>query len=94
MNTQGPIVTTIPESKRADNFDISNLVSRTSDLSYRALPWHGTMESESSNLRGNGSFKNDEHENNFKIEKVRRKKSVIWNHKDSDLIHVDTNHTD
>ena len=29
-----------------------------------------------------------------KVEKVRRKNSVIWDHKYSDLIHVDPNHID
>ena len=30
---------------------------------------------------------------NIEVEKVGRKNSVIWNHKDSDSIHVDPNHT-
>ena len=31
--------------------------------------------------------------NDFEVEKVGRKNSVIWNHKDSKSIHVDPNHT-
>ena len=38
-------------------------------------------------------FENTERENNFEVEKVGRKTSVIWNHKYSDSIHVDLNHT-
>ena len=37
-------------------------------------------------------FKNDERKNNSKVEKVGCKNSVNWNHKDSDLIHVDQDH--
>ena len=38
-------------------------------------------------------FKNTERENNSEVEKVGRKNSVIWDHKYSDSIHVDLNHT-
>ena len=55
------------------------------------------MKSESEslveNLRENNIFENDEHENNFEVEKVGRKNSVIWNHKHSDSVHVYPNHT-
>ena len=44
MNPQGPISTTVLESNRAHNFDIFNLVSRTSDLAYRGFPWHVTTK--------------------------------------------------
>ena len=37
-------------------------------------------------------FENAEHKNNFEVEKVGRKNSVNWSHKDSNLIHVDPNH--
>ena len=55
------------------------------------------------NLRGNKSFKNAEHKNNFKVGKVGREKSLNWNHIDSildwnqkysDSINIDPNHTD
>ena len=81
------------------NYNIFNSVSRGS-------LWHGKMKSENENLvenlKGNKSFKNAENRNNFKIEKVWRKKSVNWNHTDSilnwnqkysDSIHIDSNHT-
>ena len=55
------------------------------------LSWRRKDESE--NLGGKKKFKNGERKNNFEVDKVRRKKYVIWNHKDSDLIHVDPNHT-
>ena len=35
---------------------------------------------------------NSERGNNFEVEKVGRKNSVIWDHKDSDSIHVNPNH--
>ena len=38
-------------------------------------------------------YENAEHKNIFQAEKVGCKNSVIWNHKYSDLIHVDPNHT-
>ena len=92
MNPQGPIVTMIPEYNRSNNSNIFISVSRTSDLAYRGSPYYGTIISEIKNLRGNKILENAERENNFKVEKVRRKNSVIWDHKYSDLIHVDPNH--
>ena len=44
MKPQGPIVTTIPESHRANNCDIFNSVRKTLDLAYRGLAWYGTMK--------------------------------------------------
>ena len=55
--------------------------------------WHGEATVESENLGGNKLFENVECKNNFEIGNVGRKNSVIWNHKESDLIHVDPNHT-
>ena len=50
MKPQGPIVTAIPESNRANNCDILNLVSNMLDLTYRGLLWYGTMKNETGNL--------------------------------------------
>ena len=47
------------------------------DLSYRGSTCHGTIESESENLIGNKFFENAERENNFEVEKVGHKNSVI-----------------
>ena len=44
MKPQGTIMTTFPESNRANNCDIFYLASKTSDLAYRDSPWHGTMK--------------------------------------------------
>ena len=38
-------------------------------------------------------LENTERKNNVEVGKVGRKNSVIWNHRDSDLIDVDPNHT-
>ena len=75
-------------------------------LAYRGLPWYGTTKNEAGklveNLRDNTVFKNSEHRDNFNVEKVGSKNSVNWNHTksilnrnktESDLIHVDKNHT-
>ena len=107
MNPQGPISTTIPESKRANNFNIFESVSRASDISYRGFTWHGKMKSESENivknLKRRKMFKNTKRKNNSEVEKVGRKKYLIWNHtnlilnwnkKVSKMIHVDTNNTE
>ena len=51
------------------------------------------MEIESENLRGNNIFENDERENNSEAEKAGSKNLVIWDHKDSDSIHANPNHT-
>ena len=56
------------------------------------LSWHGVEKSESENLGGNNIFENAERKNNFEVEKVGRKNSVIWNHNYSNLIQIDTNH--
>ena len=84
-------MTTIPESKSARNCDIFNSARGMLDLVYKGSPWHGAAKSE--NLGGNKIFENAECENNFKVEKVGPKHSVIFNHKDSNWIHVDPNHT-
>ena len=39
------------------------------------------------------NFENAERENNFIVEKVWRENYLIWNHKDSDSIHIDLNYT-
>ena len=57
------------------------------------MPWHGTERSESGNLGANKIFENAERKNNFEVEKVERKNSVIWNKKYFDSVHVDLNHT-
>ena len=80
-------------STRKGSCDIFDLVSRTSDLSYMGFLWYGTDKIESKNLGGNTNFENAESENNFEAENVGHKNSVVWNHKDSDSIHVDPNHT-
>ena len=54
-----------------------------SDLAYRSLSWNGAEKSESENLGGNHIFENAERKNIFEVEKVGRKNSVIFNHKDS-----------
>ena len=46
------------------------------------------------NLGGEKSFENADLESKLEVEKVGRKNSVIWNHKYSESIHVDPNHTD
>ena len=48
---------------------------------------------ESENLGGNKTFENVDRENNLEVGKVGRKIYVIWNHKDSESIHFDPNHT-
>ena len=77
---------------RQESCNIFALVIRTPDLNYRGSPWHGIVNSE--NLGGNFSFENAKHENNSEVNKVGRKSFVIWNHKYSDSIHMDLNHTD
>ena len=52
------------------------------------------MKFESENLRGNKSFEYAERKNISKVEKVGHRNSVILNHKYSDSIHLDPNHTD
>ena len=47
MNTQGPIITNIPESNRANNCDIFYSVSRNSDLAYRGSVCHDKTKSDS-----------------------------------------------
>ena len=89
MIPQGPIVTMIPESYIENNCDIFNSVSKTSDLAYRGYPWHGTMKNETinlvENLRENTIFKNAECKENFNVEKVGRKNSVIFDRTNSVL---------
>ena len=97
MKTQGPIMSIILEYNKEKNCDVFDLVRNTSDISYRVLTWHGTMKIKSENtvkkLRDNNIFKNDERKNIFEVEKVGRKNSVIWDHKDSDSIHANPDHT-
>ena len=70
------------------NCDIFNYASRTWDIAKRNLLWHVGAKIESENLGGSNIFENDERKNNFEVENFGRKSFVIWNHKDSDLIHV------
>ena len=76
------------------NFKIFNSVIRMLDISYRSFSWNGAAKRKSENLGGNNIFENAERENNFEVEKVRRKNSIIPNHKYSDLIHVNLNNDD
>ena len=69
--------------------NISGLVVIILNLDCSTLPWHGAAKSEIENFVGNKLFENAEHENIFEVEKVGAQNSVIWNHKDSDSIHVD-----
>ena len=94
MKTQGHIGNMIPESNSASKCEIFKSTRRTYDISYRVFPYHGPEKSEIKILGGNKTFKNADHENNFEVEKVDRKNSIILNHKYSDSIHVDPNHTD
>ena len=94
MKPQGHIGNMIPESNSASKCEIFKSTRRTSDISYRVFPYHGPEKSEIKILGGNKTFKNADHENNFEVEKVDRKNSIILNHKYSDSIHVDPNHTD
>ena len=93
MNPQGPILATISGFNSAINCNIFNSVRRTFYLDYRGLTWYGAAKIEIENLVGNNIFENAEHKNNFEVEKVGRKNSVIWNHKYSHLIHFDPNNT-
>ena len=92
MNQQGPIETNIPDTNSASNFDVFDYVRRTLYLAYRIVV-ECRRKSESKNFGGNNTFKNAKCENNFEVETVERKNSVIWNHKSSDSIYVDTNRT-
>ena len=76
------------------NFNIFDYIKVKLDISYRRSLWHGTAKSESENPGGNRIFENDERKNNFEFKKDGHKNSAIWNHKDSDLIHIDPNHTE
>ena len=87
VNPQGPIVARIPETNIASNYNIFDSIIRSSNLTYRGLSWNGSEKRESENLGGKKIFQNAESKNNFEVEKVERKSSVIWNHKYSDLIH-------
>ena len=77
MNPQRPIVTMVPESNSARNFYIFNSIKGALDISFRGLPWHIAAKSESENIGGNNIFENAERENNFEVEKVGHKNSVI-----------------
>ena len=49
-------------------------------FSNRSRSWHGAAQNESENPEGDSIFKNTRRENNFEVEKVGRKSSVILNH--------------
>ena len=55
--------------------------------------WHCTEKSESKHPGYNIIFENAERENNFEVEKVGRKRSVIFNHVDSNHINTNSNHS-
>ena len=92
LNPKGPIGTIIPDTNIVSNYDIFNSIIRVLDISYRISLWHGTEKNYSETLEAETFFENTERKNNFQVEKVGRKNSVIWNHKDSDLIHIDPSH--
>ena len=96
MNPSRTIGSPHPQIKytRQGDFDIFDSIKGMLDLNYVGFPWHGAVKSGVENLGGNKSFKNSEQENNFEVEKVGCKNSEIFNQKDSDLIHIDPNHTD
>ena len=55
------------------------------------MAWNGTGNSESKNLEGDSTFKNDGRENSFEFETFGRKNSVILNHVDLNHINTDSN---
>ena len=57
MNPQGHMVTTIPESSRANNWNMFNFVSSTYYIAYRGFLCNGTTKSEIESLRGNKILK-------------------------------------
>ena len=63
-----------------------------SDLAYRSVLYHGAAKSEIENPGSNIIFKNAERKNNFEVEKVGRKNSVILNCVNSNNINTDPNH--
>ena len=71
MDPQGPIVTMIPESNRAKNCNIFDLVRKTPYFAYRGLLWYGTMKSEIENLvenlGDNKFYKNAERKNKLGV---------------------------
>ena len=77
MKPQGYILKNIPEYNRANNCDIFNSVSKTSDIAYMGSPWHGTTKNEAvnlvENLRDSTNFKNSDRKDNFNVKKVGRK---------------------
>ena len=89
MKQQVPIVATIPDSNIASNCDILDSVRRTSDLAHRILRWQSSEKGESGNLGGKKTeILSAKIISKFKI----GQKSIIWNHKDYNSIHVDPNH--
>ena len=88
------IISTIERTRTRKGFncDILDSVSSNLDLFCRSSLWHGAAKSEG--LGGNNIFENAERGKKIEVEKVDCKNSVIWNHKESDLIHVDPNHAD
>ena len=55
--------------------------------------WHGASKSESENSGGNNGFKNADCKNNYEVEKVGRKNSVILNHVDFNHINTNSNNS-
>ena len=72
-NSQGPIVTMIPEYNSFSNCNILDSARRTPDRSYRSSPWYGAAKIESEKLEGNFFFENAERKNNFEVEKFEGK---------------------
>ena len=88
MNSQGPIGTIIPETNSVRRFPFRRMLYFTN--------WNttGNDARRSEDPVCNNIFENSERKNNFWVEKVGRENSVIWYHKYSNSIHVDTNHAD
>ena len=64
-----------------------------SDLFNRSASWHCASKIESESLGGNRIFENSERDNNFEVEKVRHKNSVILNQVNSNHINTNSNHS-
>ena len=87
------IRTTNQDSNSERNCNIFDSVRMMSDIAYRGSSWRSAAETESEHLGGNKIFENAKSGNIFEVGNSGRKNSVIWNHKDSNSIHTDKNHT-
>ena len=76
------------------NIRILGLLDRNiPDFTSTSTIWHGSEKSQNENLGNNRILKNSEGENNFEVEKVGRKHSVILNHVSLNNIKVKPNHS-